>query len=113
MLFREIIGQEEIKSQLRQSVRDGRIAHAQLLTGEVGVGKLALALAYAQYINCPHRTAEDSCGQCPTCLQYQKLQHPDLHFAFPIVKSDTGDVCDDFVDKFREMVLDRPYFDDW
>ncbi len=115
MLFREIIGQEEIKSQLRQSVRDGRIAHAQLLTGEVGVGKLALALAYAQYINCPHRTAEDSCGQCPTCLQYQKLQHPDLHFAFPIVKSDTGDVCDDFVNKFREMVLDRPYFDldDW
>ena len=91
------------------------LAHAQLLTGEVGVGKLALALAYAQYINCPHRTAEDSCGQCPTCLQYQKLQHPDLHFAFPIVKSDTGDVCDDFVDKFREMVLDRPYFDldDW
>ena len=73
MLFREIIGQEEIKNQLRQAARDGRIAHAQLLTGELGVGKLPLALAYAQYLNCPHRTEEDACGQCPTCLQYQKL----------------------------------------
>jgi DNA polymerase-3 subunit delta' len=115
MLFREIIGQEEIKNQLRQAARDGRIAHAQLLTGEVGVGKLPLALAYAQYLNCPHRTEEDACGQCPTCLQYQKLQHPDLHFAFPIVKSDQGDVCNDYLDAFRTLVTNQPYFDleDW
>lgn len=115
MLFREIIGQEEVKHQLRQSVRDGRIAHAQLLSGELGVGKMGLALAYAQYVNCPNRTEEDSCGVCPTCLQYQNLQHPDLHFAFPIAKSDVGDVCDDFLDKWRDMILTSCYFDgdDW
>jgi DNA polymerase-3 subunit delta' len=56
MLFREIIGQEDIKSQLRQSVREGRIPHAQLFSGDMGVGKLSLALAYAQYLNCPHRS---------------------------------------------------------
>ncbi|MBQ9751481.1 MAG: DNA polymerase III subunit delta [Paludibacteraceae bacterium] len=115
MQFRNIIGQEEVKQQLRQAVRDGRIPHAQLFTGISGVGKLPLALAYAQYIACPNRTDEDSCGTCPTCLQYQKLQHPDLHFAFPIVKGDAGDVCDDFMDKFRSMILSQPYFDidDW
>ena len=115
MQFRDIIGQEEVKQQLRQAVRDGRIPHAQIFTGISGVGKLPLALAYAQYIACPNRTDEDSCGTCPTCLQYQKLQHPDLHFAFPIVKGDAGDVCDDFMDKFRSMILSRPYFDidDW
>ena len=115
MLFCEIIGQEEVKRQLRQGIREGRIAHAQLLTGEQGVGKISLALAYAQYVNCPNRTDEDACGVCPTCLQYQKLQHPDLHFAFPIVKGDAGDVCDDFVDKWREMLLESSYFkgDDW
>ena len=83
--------------------------------GKTGIGKLQLALAYAQYLNCTHRTGEDSCGVCPTCLQFQKLQHPDLHFAFPIVKGDGGDVCDDFVDKFRSLVLEQKYFDleDW
>jgi DNA polymerase-3 subunit delta' len=115
MRFCEIIGQDEIKKLLRQAVRDGRVAHAQLFTGISGIGKLGLALAYAQYIACPNRTEEDSCGVCPSCLQYQKLQHPDLHFAFPIVKGNDGDVCDDFVEKFRNLILENSYFDleDW
>ena len=115
MRFCEIIGQEDTKRQLCQAVQDGRIAHAQLFTGLSGVGKLPLALAYAQYVACPNHTETDSCGTCPSCLQYQKLQHPDLHFAFPIVKGDAGDVCDDFVDKFREIILESKYFDldDW
>lgn len=115
MRFRDIIGQEGVKQQLRLSVQDQRIAHARLLAGKEGVGKLPLAIAYAQYINCPNRTAEDSCGVCPACLQFGQLQHPDLHFAFPIVKGDRGDTCNDFMDKFREIVLEKQYFslDDW
>ena len=115
MQFRDIIGQETEKNQLRTAVREGRIAHAQLFAGPAGVGKLALAIAYAQYLACPHRTEEDSCGVCPTCLQYAKLQHPDLHFAFPIVKSDEGDTCDAFAEKWRGIVSEHKYFDldDW
>ena len=113
MLFAEIIGQEATKQQLRQSVREGRIPHAQLFTGISGIGKLQLALAYAQYLNCPHRTDEDSCGTCPTCLQFERLQHPDLHFVFPIVGSD--ETCDSFMEPWREIILNRHYFDldDW
>jgi len=113
MLFKEIIGQETVKRQLRQAVREGRIPHAQLFTGIAGIGKLQLALAYAQYLNCPHRTEEDSCGTCPTCLQYQHLQHPDLHFVFPIVGSD--EVCDNFLEPWRKIILEQHYFDldDW
>ena len=115
MQFCEIIGQETVKNRLRQAVSEGRIPHAQLFAGPSGIGKLALAIAYAQYIACPNRTAEDSCGKCPTCLQYSKLQHPDLHFAFPIVKSDAADVCDAFVEKWRDLILNNKYFDieDW
>ena len=115
MLFRDIIGQEPIKQQLRLSVQEGRIPHAQLLTGISGIGKLQLALAYAQYVNCPHRTETDSCGTCPTCLQFEKLQHPDLHFAFPIVKTDAADTCDGFLEPWRNIILEKHYFDldDW
>lgn len=118
MQFRDVIGQEDVKQQLRLLVQEGRVPHAQLFTGPLGAGKLPLALAYAQYLACPHRTFEDSCGVCPTCLQYKQLQHPDLHFAFPIVKpkdSSSEVVCNDFMSKWREQVLSQPYFDmdDW
>ncbi len=113
MQFKDVIGQEEVKAKLRAAVQEGRIPHAQLFYGAPGSGNFALALAYAQYINCPHRTAEDSCGVCPTCLQYSKLQHPDLHFAYPLVASRT--VCDTYFKKFRKLCLEKPYFDltDW
>lgn len=115
MRFCDIIGQETEKKQLRQAVREGRIPHAQLFAGPAGVGKLALALAYAQYVACPNRDEHDSCGVCPTCLQFNKLQHPDLHFAFPIIKGDEGDVCDAFADKWRSLLTGQQYFDldDW
>ena len=113
MLFKDIIGQEAVKQQLRQAVREGRVPHAQLFSGISGIGKLQLALAYAQYLNCPHRTEEDSCGVCPTCLQFEKLQHPDLHFVFPIVGAD--ETCDTFLDTWRNIILTKRYFDleDW
>lgn len=116
MLLKDIIGQDAIKREMCRMVGQGRIPHALLLSGSSGVGKLPLALAFAQYVACKHRTESDACGVCPTCLQYGKLQHPDLHFAFPIVKVDKGaEVCDDYIGDFRQMVLANPYCDadDW
>ena len=69
MLFKDIIGQERAKRQMRKSVQEGFIPHAQLLVGPEGIGKLQLAIAYAQYLACPNRTDDDACGVCPTCLQ--------------------------------------------
>lgn len=112
MFFKDVIGQEEIKKKLIQEVNEGRIPHAQLICGPEGVGKLPLALAYARYISCAHPTAEDSCGTCPSCVKYNKLVHPDLHFMFPIVKSakNKKDVCDDYISEWRQLVTSSPYF---
>ena len=117
MLFSEIIGQQDIKKRFIQSVSTKRIPHAQLLRGASGVGKLALAIAYAQYITCQNPTDTDSCGVCPACVKYKKLAHPDLHFVFPVIKptGKTTVVCDDFVLDFRAMLMNSPYFglNDW
>jgi len=67
MQFSEIVGQQEVKARLIQSVKEGRISHAQLFLGPEGNGSLALALAYAQYISCENRLEEDSCGECTSC----------------------------------------------
>lgn len=127
MLFKDIVGQDAVKHKLIKSVKDGRIAHAQLFTGPEGTGKLALAIAYAQYINCQNRSEHDSCGVCPSCHKYNKLIHPDLHFVFPIFlpdkdsgkddeeKVNSGKVSDGFIEPWRDALLENPYFNetDW
>jgi DNA polymerase-3 subunit delta' len=117
MQFSQIIGQHDIKKRLKRTVTEQRIPHAQLLRGPEGVGKLGLAIAYAQYICCENRSEKDSCGVCPSCVKYKKLAHPDLHFVFPVIKPSnrTSVVCDDFIAEFRAQILKSPYFglNDW
>lgn len=117
MHFNDIVGQDEIKKRLIRSVKEERISHAQLFSGPEGTGKLAMAMAYAQYISCHNRTESDSCGTCPSCHKYKKLAHPDLHFVFPIfnAKQFNKPVSDDFLPLWRERVLKNPYFQlsDW
>ena len=57
MFFKDVIGQKEVKQRLLLEVRENRIPHAQLFCGPEGSGKLALAIAYARYINCQHPNA--------------------------------------------------------
>ncbi|GAE16014.1 DNA polymerase III subunit [Bacteroides pyogenes] len=112
MFFRDVIGQEEIKQRLIGDVNEGRIAHAQLICGQEGVGTMPLAIAYARYISCANRSATDACGTCPSCVKFNKLVHPDIHFAFPIVKNTKKkkDVCDDYIADWRAFVIKNPYF---
>lgn len=98
MQFKDIIGQQDLKKSLIETVHSGRVSHAQLFLGKGVNGKMALAVAYAQYINCPHRTATDSCGLCPSCVKYQAMSHPDLFFSFPVNKS-SKDANDHIADK--------------
>lgn len=109
MQFKAIIGQEELKNHLVRSVGAGRISHAQLFTGDEGVGALPLAIAYAQYINCPNRQGGDSCGVCPSCHQIGGLAHPDLHFIFPVntpkgKSSGEKPLSSRFMPQWREIV---------
>lgn len=112
MFFKDIIGQNEVKERLISSAGKGIIPHAQLFCGQEGVGKFPLALAYAQYLNCENPSQTDSCGKCPSCVKYNHLAHPDLHFVFPIIKKATKkkEVCDDYITEWREFIKQNCYF---
>ena len=158
MRFSDIPGQLAIKEKLIRTVSDQRVSHAQLFYGPESSAKLALAIAYAQYINCKKRQSEmqdagnrmqdagyrmqdagyrmqdadftispthhvtisaDSCGVCPSCVKYQKLIHPDLHFIYPV--STTKRVTKKpqskhFIEDWRKFVLQKPFpvnLQDW
>jgi DNA polymerase-3 subunit delta' len=112
MNFAQIPGQKEIKTKLLRSVKEERVSHAQLFAGPEGCGSMALALAYARYISCENRTDTDSCGTCKSCVKYEKLIHPDLHFVCPVIKGKkaTDPVSDNYIEEWREFVKKAPYF---
>jgi DNA polymerase-3 subunit delta' len=117
MQFKDVVGQKELKTKLISTVVEGRISHAQLFEGSMGYGGLPMALAYAQFIACKNR-GEDSCGTCSSCVKYNKLIHPDLHFVFPVnttKKVKDKPVSNSFLPQWREIVLGKKYFteEDW
>jgi DNA polymerase-3 subunit delta' len=115
MQFKEIVGQAAVKQRLISSVTENRVSHAQLFLGPEGSGNLPLAVAYAQYVSCEDKQADDSCGVCSSCRKYQKLAHPDLHFSYPFFAKHKDDTALTFIEQWREALLANPYLslDTW
>ena len=107
MLFNQIIGQEHIKNHLQTSAKNGRIPHAQLFVGKEGSGTLPVAIAYAQFL-LSHFSDNPKASE----LKVAKLQHPDLHFAFPVTTNDSvkkHPVSNLFLNEWRDFVSKQPY----
>lgn len=118
MLFRDIPGLDDIKQTLAQSVQRGQVHHAQLFFGGEGSGSLAMAWAYATYVNCENRQPGDACGVCASCLKMGKLAHPDLHQIFPVAatkKIAKDPLSENFLPDWRVFLKQNPYADltDW
>lgn len=115
MQFKDIVGQEAVKQRLVNTVNENRVSHAQLFLGPEGSGSLALAVAYAQFLSCENKQADDSCGECASCRKYQKLMHPDLHFSYPFFAKHKDDTALTFIEQWREAFTGNPYLslDTW
>lgn len=109
MQFVDIVSQPGPPANLRTMVRQERLPHALILLGPSGCGKLALAIATAQYLLCDARSETDACGECQHCRKVSKLIHPDLHFSFPSVG--TNALSDHFLPTWREAIAENPYLD--
>ena len=115
MRFADIPGHDDVKARLRQMADSGRIPHALLIEGPSGIGKMALARAFAQYLTCTGgHPGGDSCGSCPSCLQHQSFNHIDTHYTFPVVKREGSaetPLSDDYAAQWRDYVGERLYMD--
>lgn len=109
MQFKKIVGHQAIKQHLVSTVKENRVSHAQLFLGPEGSGSLALAVAYAQFINCENKLENDSCGHCPACLKYEKLIHPDLHFSYPFFAKKADETASTYMEDWRKAFLENPY----
>jgi DNA polymerase-3 subunit delta' len=111
MDFSEIIGQEHIKSHLRTTLKNGRVAHAQLLVGMAGGGLLPIAIAYAKELLCsPYEVGSEAYVRC--AKNVAKFSHPDLHFVYPVnineaVKKNA--ISSSFSEEWRNFIGENPY----
>lgn len=112
MLFSEVLGLQHIKNHLTTTADRGRIPHAQLFIGNHGRGLISMAIAYSQYILCGNSNFENNSGNQACNLKFNKLSHPDLHFAFPVATTDkikSHPVSNNFMDSWREFLNEEPY----
>ncbi len=114
MELERIYGNEKVKEHLLDALKNSRIPHAQIFCGPEGSGTLPMALAYIktiiQYIK--HGKWQDQPNSSGN-LKVEKLIHPDIHFSFPVNKTDNIKglklVSDDFIHLWREAVIEMPY----
>lgn len=88
--------------------RDG-LPGALLLHGPPGVGKQRLALWVAQLILCESPTPAGPCESCRSCRMARRLEHPDLHWYFPLPrpKGVSGDKLGDALEVARANALEE------
>lgn len=119
MLFKDVLVDPSLKARLIGLARENRISHAQLFLAQSGSHAFALATALGQYLCCQNPGEEDSCGVCPSCVQFKQLSHPDLHIYFPncTTKSVPKDPESSLLSQeFIDFVMDKDYhidIEDW
>lgn len=80
----ELCGHAELRERFQVAAAGGRLPQSLLLHGPDGIGKQRLAVWIGALVLCHRDPADRPCGDCPSCGMVARLQHPDLHWFFPL-----------------------------
>ena len=67
--FEDVAGQEHVVKTLRNSIGQGRVAHAFLFSGPRGVGKTSVARILAKSLNWEKGPTATPCNGCSNCIE--------------------------------------------
>ncbi len=79
MSFKDILGQEQIVSHMKNAIGSGNVSHAYIISGEKGSGKKMIAKTFAAAILC-ESGQDEPCMQCRSCRQILGDNNPDLKY---------------------------------
>jgi DNA polymerase III subunit delta' len=89
-----------MRAMLGRAVRSASLSQSVLIHGPAGVGKERLALWTAQLLVC-EQELQEPCGRCASCRLVDRLEHPDVHWFFPLPRPDASSP-----EKLREKLED-------
>lgn len=110
MYSSEIIGQTSLKHQLKQMISSNQVAHCQIFIDQKGFGGLPLSLYVALGLLHGFDTMKSAEEQGTPALKL--MDHPDLHFVYPVVNTSSGSskpISVDFKSQWREFLSDQVY----
>ena len=103
--FNDILGNGQIKKNIKSAIANGNVNHAYILCGPVGSGKKLIANAFAKAIQCEGENVP--CGECQSCRMFESGNNPDVLYPVPVKTKVLG--ADDIRDQIVKPASVKPY----
>ncbi|MBP3502512.1 MAG: DNA polymerase III subunit delta' [Clostridia bacterium] len=98
-----LIGNDNIKSILKKSIKKNNILHSYLFYGIDGIGKKLFAFEFAKMILCDNKINKP-CGNCKSCIEFDTKNNPD----FFLIEPDGNTIKIDQIRQMQKNILEKP-----
>lgn len=101
-MFDKILGNDKIKSQLKQAVDLRKTSHSYLFLGTSGIGKKMIAIEFAKMILC--ESEEKYCNHCKSCIEFDSNNNPD----FSLIEPDGTSIKIEQIRQIQKKIIEAP-----
>lgn len=103
MCFKNLVGNENNKHILNETITKGNILHSYMFFGTEGIGKKLFALEFAKMILCENQK-NSPCEKCKSCIEFNSNNNPDFFFIEP----DGNSIKIDQIRNMQKGILEKP-----
>lgn len=97
-----VYGHAQARATLAAAARAGTLTQSLLVHGPAGVGKERFAHWVAALVLCPEPDESGPCGGCRDCRSVARLEHPDVHWFFPLPRPEGASTPEKLREKLEE-----------
>ena len=101
-MFEGIVGNDKIKAELKNSVKQNKTSHSYLFVGISGIGKKMIAREFAKMLLCLEE--KKYCNKCKSCLEFQNSNQPD----FMQIQPDGNSIKIEQIRELQKRVQEKP-----
>jgi DNA polymerase III, delta' subunit len=103
LCFKNLVGNENNKYILKETITKGNILHSYMFFGTEGIGKKLFALEFAKMILCENQK-NSPCEKCKSCIEFDSNNNPDFFFIEP----DGNSIKIDQIRNMQKGILEKP-----